>query len=101
MSAGQSACRENGRENIMTEKQIRDNWFSALEKEECISVTIEWAFYMQDLIVIGTIHKKGYFRDKIEDLLEDCNFHQECSLLSDGKYDEYMDLVFAEYLPKK
>ena len=60
----------------MTEKQIRDNWFSALEKEEYISGTIEWAFYMQDLIILGTIHKKGYFRAKIEDLLEDCNFHQ-------------------------
>lgn len=85
----------------MTEKQIRDNWFSALEKEEYISGTIGWAFHMQDLIILGTIHKKGYFREKIEDLLEDCNFHQECGLLADGKYDEYMDLVFAEYLPKK
>jgi hypothetical protein len=56
---------------------------------------------MQDLIILGTIHKKGYFRAKIEDLLEDCNFHLECGLLADGKYDEYMDLVFAEYLPKK
>ena len=72
----------------MTEKQIRNNWFSALEKEEYISGTIEWAFHMQDLIVLG-------------DLLEDCNFHQECGLLADGKYDEYMDFVFAEYLPKK
>ena len=37
-------------------------------------------------------------REKIEDLLEDCNFHQECGLLADGKYGEYLDFVFEEYV---
>ena len=81
----------------MTEKAIRSNWMLALSKEEYISPTIEWAFHFQDLIVLGAIHRSGIFREKIEDLLEDCNFHQECGLLSDGKYGEYLDLVFKEY----
>ena len=81
----------------MTEKAIRSNWMLALAKEECISAEIKWEFTFQDLIVLGAIHRSGIFREKIEDLLEDCNFHQECSLLSDGKYGEYLDLVFKEY----
>lgn len=88
---------ERIKENIMTEKAIRNNWMLALSKEECISPTIEWAFNFQDLIVLGAIHRSGVFREKIEDLLEDCNFHPECGLLADGKYGEYLDLVFEEY----
>lgn len=84
----------------MNGENIRKDWYRALETEECISGKIEWGFHMQDLIVLGAIHRQGDFREKIEDLLEDCNFHQECSLLSDGKYDNYMDFVWSEYIKK-
>ena len=80
----------------MTEKAIRSNWMLALSKEECISPTIEWAFHFQDLIVLGAIHRSGIFREKIEDLLEDCNFHYECGLLYKGEYDKCMEVVLND-----
>lgn len=33
----------------------------------------------------------------IEDRLEDANFHSESGLLSEGKYDEFVDLVRKTY----
>lgn len=81
----------------MTKEEIRMNWKLALKSQDFISSIIGWGFYLQDLIVLGALHKHGDFREKIEDLLEDCNFHRECSLLSDGKYDEYADYIFEEY----
>jgi len=81
----------------MTKEEIRMNWKLALKSQDFISSIIGWGFYLQDLIVLGALHKHGDFREKIEDLLEDCNFHHECSLLSDGKYDEYTDYIFEEY----
>lgn len=81
----------------MTKEEIRMNWKLALKSQDFISSIIGCGFYLQDLIVLGALHKHGDFREKIEDLLEDCNFHHECSLLSDGKYDEYTDYIFEEY----
>lgn len=44
-------------------------------------------------------HQKADKRMKIliEDRLEDANFHSESGLLSEGKYDEFVDLVRKTY----
>ena len=69
----------------MTKEEIRLDWNKALSKmdEEPIAGIIGWGFYLQDLLVLGALHEHGLHREYIEDLLEDCNFHHECALLSD------------------
>ena len=68
----------------------------ALEMEDSISPKIKWGFTMQDLLILCDLHEAGYFRDKIVDLLEDCNFHIECGLIDDGKYAECRKMILAE-----
>ncbi len=73
---------------------IRLDWDSALEKPDSLSSKIGWGFTTQDLLVLGALHESNRHRDVIIDLLEDCNFHQECRLLYEGNYKEYRELIF-------
>ena len=78
----------------MKESEIRANWFAALKRnEEWGSSTIHWSFSSQDLLVLCCLHEAGFFQQEIEDLLEDCNFHTENGLMSEGKYDECRKLI--------
>lgn len=85
----------------MTEQEVRCNWSEALKRWEkgefALSGIIGWGFYSQDLLVLGILHKENKYRDSIEYLLEDCNFHYECSLLNAQEYDEYFKSLFEEY----
>ena len=47
-------------------------------------------------MVLYCLHQWNLFREKIEDLLEDCNFHTECGLLNEGKYDECLLTIMNE-----
>lgn len=58
-----------------------------------LSLKLSWCFGKEDLLNLMKLHKSNRFRKKIEDLLEDCNFHTECGLLYDRKYDEYEKFV--------
>ena len=85
----------------MRENEIRADWKSALDSVEKgwdLSAPIQWGFNTQDLIVLGVLYKYGNsdIQQKIVDLLEDCNFHTECGLLYDNKFDEYFKVVFEE-----
>ena len=40
------------------------------------------------IVVANAVHMEAN-KKKIEDLLEDCNFHSECGLLCERKYDEF------------
>lgn len=82
----------------MTVAEVRNDWYMALETGEVTSSKIEWGFFPQDLMVLTCIHKAGYFREKIIDLLEDCNFHTEAELLDDLKYDECLKVIFDDML---
>lgn len=84
----------------MTKEEIRLDWNKALSKmdEEPIAGIIGWGFYLQDLLVLGALHEHGLHRERIHDLLEDCNFHLENRLLYDGKYEEFREFVFKECL---
>ena len=82
----------------MGETDIRLNWAKALDamtKGKTISDKIGWAFTNQDLFILGCFHEIGLWRDEIEDLLEDCNFHQECSMLINGNYKEYKQEIYC------
>ena len=86
----------------MTSTEVRMNWERALTKwedEDCfpLSQIIEWGFTAQDLFVLCCLHEAGLHRQSIIDLLEDCNFHTECGLLDDRKYDECRELIAKEF----
>lgn len=72
----------------MTEEEIRADWEKALDTMTygAISGTIEWGFYPEDLRKLMQLHQADKHREKIEDLLTDCNFHTFCDCLSDGDY---------------
>lgn len=72
----------------LNEDYIRENWEEVLETVdyEDISKAIGWGFTHEDLQELMELHKVGKYREKIEDLLEDCNFHTECSAWHDGDY---------------
>lgn len=78
--------------------KIRKDWYTALQNVKYgaeLSSKIDFGFTDQDLMVLLCLHKGNLFRQKIEDLLEDCNFHTECGLLSDGEYDECLEVIIA------
>lgn len=83
----------------MTEREVRKDWYTALCKVRYgveLGKIIGWGFSFQDLLVLGTLHKYNMFREKIENLLEDCNFHTENELLIKNEYDEYFKYVIKE-----
>ena len=83
---------------MTVENKIRLNWWKALDgvdKGTELSGKIEWGFSTQDLLVLTCLHEADIHRQKIEDLLEDCNFHTENGLLDEGKYDECRNVIIG------
>lgn len=73
----------------LDEDYIRQNWEEVLSSDidySNIAHGIGWGFTHEDLETLMQLHKDGKYREKIEDLLTDCNFHSECSAWSDGDY---------------
>ena len=80
-------------ESIKKTADIRKDWAGALrnvKKGTQLSSKIDYAFSEKDISELAKLHKKNHFRKKIEDLLEDCNFHTEYSDFSSGIYDNYI-----------
>lgn len=74
--------------------EIRRDWASALRAVrhgEDLSHDIDWAFSKRDIKNLAKLHKANRFRKKIEDLLEDCNFHTEAALMSSHQYDKLLN----------
>ena len=77
----------------MDEDEIRMDFATALSKVEKGSDLSSWlgyGFSDEDISNLAKLHKDGYFREKIEDLLTDCNFHTESADFASGNYDEYI-----------
>lgn len=73
----------------MGEDYVRENWEEMLESPvgyEYIARKIGWGFTHEDLETLMQLHKAGKYREKIEDLLTDCNFHTECADWGEGNY---------------
>lgn len=73
--------------------EIRRDWRKALRsvrKGEALSGAIGYGFTHNDIVTLAKLHKANRFRKKIEDLLEDCNFHTESADFADGRYDKYL-----------
>lgn len=78
---------------------IELDWNSALcgvESGTELSADIGWGFTGQDLLVLTCLHEAGLHREKIEDLLEDCNFHAENGFLREGNYAKCREFIFKE-----
>ena len=74
--------------------EIRRDWASALRAVrhgEDLSRDIDWAFSPRDIKNLAKLHKANRFRKKIEDLLDDCNFHTEAALMSSHQYDKLLN----------
>lgn len=79
--------------DIKREAEIRSDWAAALRSVKDgsdLSADIRYGFSELDLSILAKLHKRNHFRTKIEDLLEDCNFHVECSDFSEGNYSKYI-----------
>ena len=69
--------------------EIRRDWDLALEtvpETTDLSRGVGWALSKQDFAELAKLHRDGKHRAKIEDLLEDCNFHIQRGELHDGNY---------------
>ncbi len=74
---------------IEVSASIRKDWASALRnvrKGNSLSSKIGWGFSEADIKELAKLHRENKFRKKIEDLLEDCNYHAECGEFSEGIY---------------
>lgn len=72
---------------------IRSDFASALKqikKGSDLSGTLDYGFSDKDITNLAKLHKANRYRRKIEDLLEDCNFHTECYDFTEGNYEEYL-----------
>ena len=79
--------------------EIELNWDKALSEVDDgteLSADIGWGFTGQDLLVLTCLHEAGLHREKIEDLLEDCNFHTENEFLQEGNYAKCREFIFKE-----
>ena len=80
-------------QSIKENVKIRSDFASALRKVKNgaeLAGRLGWSFSDDDLRQLTALHRKNRFRQKIEDLLTDANFHSECILLQDRKYDELL-----------
>ena len=69
------------------------DWNTALRsvnKGTSLSALIHWSFSDDDIRKLAELHKANKFRRKIEDLLDDCNFHYESTKFSHGEYAEFL-----------
>lgn len=83
----------------MTEDEIRADFAKAFDKVEAgteLSGILGWGFSDEDIIQLTMLHRdRPRYREKIEDLLEDCNFHTGCGWLEEGRYDMILDPIPA------
>lgn len=72
---------------------IRSDYEAALisvDHGSDLSSLLGYGFSDLDLSELAKLHKADVFRDKIEDLLEDCNFHTACRDFSENRYTDYI-----------
>lgn len=72
---------------------VRKDFKAALSKVEDgyeLSEAIHWSLSSADLRNLASLHRDNVFREKIEELLEDCNFHKENADFYNGRYEEYL-----------
>lgn len=72
---------------------VRKHWDEALQSVKngtALSSVIGYGFSPKDISELARLHKADKYRQKIEDLLQDCNFHTECGDFISGEWDKYI-----------
>lgn len=72
---------------------IRINFEKTLAKCEYgrdLSEPLDYGFTDEEITELAKLHKANKYRGKIEDLLEDCNFHYECAKFREHDYSEFI-----------
>ncbi len=72
---------------------VRKDLPSALKlvkKGSDLSGILNYNIFDETLSELAQLHKSNRYRKKIEELLEDCNFHQEGSDFKNKRYDKYI-----------
>ena len=72
--------------------EIRKDFAAALRKVKHgdeLSGAIDYGFSDDDLLALAKLHKSNRFRRKIEELLDDCNFHKESAEMSAHNYSRW------------
>lgn len=80
-------------EQIREKAEIRRDFDSALRSVKHgteLSRILDWSFRKKDISELARLHKKGKHRKKIEELLADCNFYDECGKFKAGEYEEFL-----------
>ena len=88
-------------DEIIRNAEIRRDFATALQnvsRGTQLSQPLGWKFSKRDICELAKLHKANKFRKKIEDLLEDCNFHYENGKFSAGEYDEFLECDIQEVL---
>lgn len=78
---------------IAKDIEIRNDFATALKKCKRgtdLSHLLGYGFSKRDISNLAKLHKSNKYRKKIEDLLEDCNFHYECNEFMQGNYAEFI-----------
>ncbi len=47
---------------------------------------MRWCLCWGELLDLSNLHQQGLFREVIEDILDDINFHTDCQNLREGNY---------------
>lgn len=78
----------------MCEDDVRADWEGTLEQlqhGDSLSELLNWGFSADDISELAKIHRdREDLQIKIEELLDDCNFHKENSDFQEGNYDKYI-----------
>lgn len=88
-----SDARQEGYELSLTEEYVSSHWEEVLTlvpDVATISDAIGYGFSEADIAELARLHQAGKFQEKIEDLLEDCNFHPERADFHEGNYAPYL-----------
>ena len=74
---------------------IRTDFLTALnsvKRGSDLSHRIGYALTPKDLSKLALLHKQNKCRNKIEELLTDCNFHYECCQFENQNYEEFLNI---------
>ena len=79
---------------IMASALARRDLFTALQDADSgkdLAWTLGLGLSDEDLRNLALLHRDGWFRGKIEELLTECDFHNEELAMEQGHYDQFLE----------
>ena len=83
-------------ETALNRLEISDNWEKSLRTYSTsdLSHKLKYGFTKEEIKELATLHKettKKIVKNRIEDLLTNCNFHSESGILADKDYNKILE----------